>query len=203
VAVSSNQSKHESTNPVQQRLISRFHAEVVRFVGVVDPVRILEVGCGEGFVLSALAEAGVQAELVGFDLDEGAVAAARQRLGDTAEIIQADVNDAPDVAGRFGIVMMLEVLEHLPDTPAAMDMLEKLAGPGGHLLLSVPNEPLFRGLNLLRLKNVGRWGSDPDHCQHWTSRAFARLVGERFEIVAKGSAFPWTMLLVRVPLAAS
>jgi hypothetical protein len=51
-------------------------------------------------------------------------------------------------------------------------------------------------MNLLRLKNVRRWGSDPEHVQHWSRSGFERFVENRFSIVARGRAFPWTLLLL-------
>ncbi|NNE74848.1 MAG: hypothetical protein HKN26_14380, partial [Acidimicrobiales bacterium] len=91
--------------------------------------------------------------------------------------------------------MMLEVLEHLEDPPGALALLQSLTTDA--VLVSVPWEPFFRGLNLLRLKNVKRWGSDPEHVQHWTKRQFEALVSETFDIVDRGRAFPWTLLLLR------
>ena len=72
-----NRQKHESTNPIQRRLIDGFHRQVIRMVKEVAPASVLEVGCGEGFVLSALVDAGVSSELTGIDLSETAIGDAR------------------------------------------------------------------------------------------------------------------------------
>ena len=197
---SGNLQKHETGNPVQRHLIDRFHAEVIRLLAIVRPEAVLDLGCGEGFVLEALSDAGVGADLMGIDRSETAVADARERVGNRAEIICDDVRGLRDLPRRFDVVMMLEVLEHLDDPDAALRLLDSLHP--GHILLSVPREPFFRGMNLLRLKNVRRWGSDPEHVQHWTRSGFERFVANRFTIVARGRAFPWTLLLVE-PRAAT
>ena len=49
----------------------------------------------------------------------------------------------------------------------------------------------------MRGKNLGRWGNDPEHVNHWGRRSFARFIGARFEIVAMPQVFPWTMALAR------
>lgn len=191
---SGNQQKHESGNPVQRRLIGRFHDEVARLLERQPRQAVLDLGCGEGFVIDHLVEAEIDATFVGIDRSASAVDAARARLGDRAEIHQADVTGLSDLPRSFDVVMMLEVLEHLDDPAAMLELLGQLTTE--QVIVSVPWEPFFRGLNLLRLKNVKRFGSDPEHVQHWTQRRFERLVSEHFEIVDRGRAFPWTLLLL-------
>ena len=191
---SGNQQKHESGNPVQRYLIRRFHDEVVRLLDSVPHAAILDLGCGEGFVLDHLLASGIDADLVGIDRSSTAIESARARLGAGVDLIEADVTSLDDLPRAFDVVMMLEVLEHLDRPEATLDLLAELSS--GHVIVSVPHEPFFRGLNLVRLKNVKRFGSDPEHVQHWTKRGFERVAGHRFEIVDRGRAFPWTLLLL-------
>ncbi|MEZ4504898.1 MAG: hypothetical protein R2848_03290 [Thermomicrobiales bacterium] len=44
----SNYAKHSSTNPVQRKLIDRFHHVVLGKIGELAPERFLDAGCGEG-----------------------------------------------------------------------------------------------------------------------------------------------------------
>ncbi len=191
---SGNRQKHESANPVQQFLIRRFHDEVVRLLEAVPHSAILDLGCGEGFVLDHLLASGIDADLVGIDRSSTAIASARSRLGTAIDLVQGDVTSLEDLPRPFEVVMMLEVLEHLDEPDATLDLLRDLST--GHVIVSVPHEPFFRGLNLIRFKNLKRLGSDPEHVHHWTKRGFERLVGRRFEIVDRGRAFPWTLLLL-------
>lgn len=191
---SGNQQKHESGNPIQRKLLDRFHSEIARLVQRVDPDTIADLGCGEAYVLDELLDRGVTAQLTGIDRSPAAIAAARSRLGERACLVESDVTELQPTIGRFDLVMMLEVLEHLDDPERALDLLAAVSS--SHILVSVPREPFFRGLNLLRLKNVKRWGSDPEHVQHWSRRSFTNLVESRFDIVDRGDAFPWTVLLL-------
>ena len=190
-----NQQKHESSNPLQRRLIERFHDEVLRLLGIAGPSTVLDLGCGEGFVLREVADRGFNADLTGVDRSAPAIASARERVGGRATLLEGDITDFDDNVGPFDTVMMLEVLEHLEDPGAALDLIVGL-GPT-HVVLSVPREPFFRGLNLLRLKNVRRLGNDPEHVQNWSSRGFERFVSSHFDVVERGAAFPWTLLLLR------
>lgn len=192
---SSNQKKHESRNPIQRALIANFHAQVLTMVERVRPSSILELGCGEGYVLDALASGGVTAELCGVELDDRAVELARRRLGDRATIEHRDARELAADGRRFDLVMMLEVLEHIHEPERMLPILESLSR--GWLLLSVPHEPLFRGLNLMRGKNLRRLGNDPDHVNLWTRAGFLRFIAERFDVVTTPRAFPWTMVLAR------
>jgi 2-polyprenyl-3-methyl-5-hydroxy-6-metoxy-1,4-benzoquinol methylase len=192
---SSNQRKHESQNPIQRALIDNFHAKAVEMIRRAQPSTILELGCGEGYVLSALADAGISAELTGIELDDRAARIASERLGERATIEHRDARALAADGRRFDMVMMLEVLEHIPDPAQMLPILDSLTN--GWVLLSVPWEPLFRGLNLLRGKNVTRLGNDPDHVNHWGRLGFAKFVSTRFDIVTSPEVFPWTMTLAR------
>ena len=193
-----NVQKHESTNRVQRALIDRFHQVVVADVERSGARRILEIGCGEGYVLAEIEKAGLDVELVGVDLSAPAIELAAGRVGPGVEL---HVGDAREVVTRFSeqrpdLVMMLEVLEHLDDPESMLEDLTRITS--SHVLLSVPREPLFRGLNLLRLKNVRGLGNDPEHINHWGSRSFVRLVERHFDVVATARPLPWTVVLARL-----
>jgi 2-polyprenyl-3-methyl-5-hydroxy-6-metoxy-1,4-benzoquinol methylase len=192
---SSNQRKHESQNPIQRALIDNVHAKAVELVRRAQPSTILELGCGEGYVLSALADAGVRAQLTGIELDDRAARVAGERLGERATIERRDARELAADGRRFDMVLMLEVLEHIPDPAQMLPILDSLTN--GWVLLSVPWEPVFRGLNLLRGKNLTRLGNDPDHVNHWGRLGFAKFVSTRFDIVTSPEVFPWTMVLAR------
>lgn len=56
MATYGNKQKHESKNPAQRALLGHFKAQVVRIVREIQPRTLLEVGCGEGYMLEALAD---------------------------------------------------------------------------------------------------------------------------------------------------
>lgn len=188
-----NLQKHESRNPLQRALIHHFHRQALALVQQVAPRTILEVGCGEGYVLDVLSRGGIGAGLTGVDVSAEAIEHARRRLGARAELELRDAHELADTDQRFDLVMMLEVLEHLPRPAAMLRTLERLTRR--HVLLSVPWEPMFRGLNLLRGKHLRAWGNDPEHVQHWSRHGFLRFVGQRFRILATPLVAPWTMVL--------
>jgi SAM-dependent methyltransferase len=188
-----NKQKHESTNPIQRALLGRFKAEAVRLARSVQPSTVLEVGCGEGYMLDAMSRAGVGDDLLGVDISAPAVEDARTRLGDRAHVEMRDARELAADGRAFDLVMMLEVLEHIPEPAQMLPILERLTQR--YLLLSVPWEPFFRGLNFMRGKHVRALGNDPEHVNHWGRRGFLQFVEERFRVVEVPIVFPWTMVL--------
>jgi 2-polyprenyl-3-methyl-5-hydroxy-6-metoxy-1,4-benzoquinol methylase len=98
----------------------------------------LDVGCGNGRFLDALRRRGVPAEqLWGIELDDGVVARLRAQ-GYQARMgpIEA-VTDLP--AGRFDLIVLLQVIEHVADPAALVGRLARLLAPGGLLVIETPN----------------------------------------------------------------
>lgn len=191
-----NKQKHTSGNPVQRALIAHFLRRVSELVIARSPRQILEIGCGEGFVLRALRDAGVRCPMRGVDFSESAIAEARERVPDAVFEVQDAAKLAAD-GQRYDVVLMIEVLEHLPDPQRMLRLLTQLAER--HVVLSVPWEPFFRGLNFARGKHMRALGNDPEHIQHWGRAEFQRLVGDHFVIQDAPIVFPWTLLGAAVP----
>jgi 2-polyprenyl-3-methyl-5-hydroxy-6-metoxy-1,4-benzoquinol methylase len=90
----------------------------------------------------------------------------------------------------------IEVLEHVPEPEATLAEMARVAS--GHLLVSVPREPLWRGLNVARGAYLRDLGNTPGHVNHWSKRAFVALLSRYGTVQEARSPFPWTMVLVRV-----
>jgi SAM-dependent methyltransferase len=96
-------------------------------------VRLLELGCGSGNVLAALAEFG---EAVGMDAHEGLAAAARAAgLDVRVGRLPDDLGVAPDWAD---VVLLLDVIEHVDDDVATLCAARAGVGEGGLLVVTVP-----------------------------------------------------------------
>ena len=153
-----NRQKHESKNPIQRALIGRFHGELARVVRELGPADILDVGCGEGYVLGALREEGIRCPLHGIDFSADAIGSARSRVPDaTFEV--GDALALAEAGRRYDLVLMTEVLEHIPEPARMLPVLERIARR--FVVTSVPWEPFFRGLNFLRGKHLWRSATTP------------------------------------------
>jgi len=102
----------------------------------------------------------------------------------------------PFADGEFELASAIEVLEHVPDPEHTISEMARIAR--GHLLVSVPREPLWRALNMARGAYVKDLGNTPGHLNHWSKRSFAALLSRYGTVQEARSPFPWTMVLVHV-----
>jgi SAM-dependent methyltransferase len=97
--------------------------------------RVLDIGCRDGALTRAYAEGN---EVVGLDVDRGALAVAEQDLG--IETLWHDADEPlPFPDASFDAVVLGEVLEHLVDPIAAVAEAQRVLRTGGTLVGSIPN----------------------------------------------------------------
>jgi SAM-dependent methyltransferase len=99
-------------------------------------MRVLDAGCATGSLLGFLSARGFTS-LLGLDPSPIASAAAR-RLHAVDAIAGSFITPPPDI-GKFGLVVLSHVLEHLGDVKAAVRSMSDLVEPGGLVYLEVPN----------------------------------------------------------------
>ena len=188
--------KYGSTNPVVRRLMKRFEATLEELFAVAAPESLLDVGCGEGVLTHRWAQR-VDGRVVGIDLDDPLLHeqwATRQAPNLEYRIMKAE--RMPFADGDFAVASAIEVLEHVPDPEHTLAEMARVAQRW--LLVSVPREPLWRGLNMARGAYLRDLGNTPGHLNHWSKRSFVALLSRYGEVVQARSPFPWTMLLVRL-----
>ena len=189
--------KYGSGNPLVRHMMGGFQRTLEELVDRADPSSLLDVGCGEGELVQRLAHRLEPRRVVGVDLAENSIQAGWQRHGaPNLEYRATQAESLPFTPGEFDMVSAIEVLEHVPDPRRALAEMARCAQHW--LLVSVPREPLWRALNMARGAYLARLGNTPGHLNHWSRRAFIRLLSNHGEIVEVRSPFPWTMLLVRL-----
>lgn len=140
------------------------------------PLRILEVGCGDGDLASAMIERGH--EVVAIDSDPAAVSAAKARG------VDARVATWPAFeGGMFDAVLFTRSLHHIEPLDGAVTRARELLRPGGRILIEdfAPAEMSPRFLSWLRgeLSRLGEaWHQDPVH----PIADIRRVVGSHFTI---------------------
>ena len=188
--------KYGSTNPLVRRLMTNFHGTLDELWAKAAPTSILDVGCGEGVLTHEWAERLGDRRIVGIDLDDEKLAAEwAKRQRPNLEYRCEEATRLSFADGEFDMATAIEVLEHVPDPEATVAEMARVAER--HLLVSVPREPLWRGLNMARGAYLRDLGNTPGHLNHWSKRSFVALLSKHGEVVEARSPFPWTMLLVR------
>jgi SAM-dependent methyltransferase len=190
-----NRQKHLNSNPVQRFLLERFHQKISALVSQTGAPCLLDIGCGEGFVIQYLRQHLGQFSAMGGDFSAEALSWGRVNLQHGASLAQVDVHHLPFPDNSFPLLLCLEVLEHLPDSAVGLRELARVSS--AYLVLSVPHEPFFRGANFLRGKHLRAWGNDPEHCHNYSGADFHRMASRVVEIIWHGYSFPWQIILAR------
>jgi 2-polyprenyl-3-methyl-5-hydroxy-6-metoxy-1,4-benzoquinol methylase len=189
--------KYGSSNPVVRRLMASFERTLDELLARAEPRSLLDVGCGEGVLVHQWAQRMPHARIVGIDLEEESIQAGwAEREAPNLEYRTMPAEDLPFATGEFDLASAIEVLEHVPDPEHTLAEMARCAER--HLLVSVPREPLWRGLNIARGAYLAQLGNTPGHLNHWSKRSFTRLLSRHGQVVELRSPFPWTMLLVRL-----
>ena len=123
--------------------------------------RILDVGCGDGLFFDCLLEFGdVQGVESGCLVNDLGKHRSRIHVGTFDECLRLD--------GQFSLILMLDVLEHMPEPVRAIRYALHLLDPGGILLITVPAFTLL-------------WTTHDTINQHYTrytKKSFRRLASQ-------------------------
>ncbi len=110
----------------------------------------LDIGCGVGDVSAFLAGRGWTGKAI--DVSDVALEQARLNLGKFPGV-RLGQEDFFDTGGTYGTVLMLDLLEHLPDDAAALRKVASVVRDGGYAVIVVPSNPR-------------RWGWDDEFYGH-------------------------------------
>lgn len=197
IAVSAAAGKYESRNPISKYLVRRFDSAVAELVSCVSPATILEIGCGQGHVTELLLKH-TSAQILATDISPSELAKARQLCASANRVAfsVADVEKLEPETERPQMVVCCEVLEHVQKPRQGLRAMLNLQAEW--YLLSVPREPIWRAMNLIRGAYVSALGNTPGHVQHWSQRSFLSFLrDEGMEVVRCKSPLPWTVVLGR------
>lgn len=97
---------------------------------------VLDVGCGTGALLTAMAARLPGARLIGVDLSPAMLTAARAKLPCTTMLIRGRAEALPLEAGRFDLAVSSSAFHDFDDLEAAMRELYRVLRPGGAVLVT-------------------------------------------------------------------
>jgi 2-polyprenyl-3-methyl-5-hydroxy-6-metoxy-1,4-benzoquinol methylase len=186
--------KYGSRNPIVKWMMRGFGKALSGFVEDAAPRSIHDAGCGEGFWTLDWAARGLHVK--GTDVSAQAIEIARANAaqrGLSPELFEVrSIYELDAGRDRADLVVCCEVLEHVEDPERALRSLQNVVGRD--LILSVPREPLWRALNMVRGAYISDFGNTPGHVNHWSTGAIRTLAERYFDVTALATPLPWTML---------
>ena len=186
--------KYHSKNPIIKWMMKKYFTSLDDMLIRIGKVKnILEAGCGEGEVINYInLNMGDECVLEAFDISEKVIRQASLQFP-KIKFKQGDIYNIS--SGGYDLVVCCEVLEHLEDPMRALQELKRVSDK--FILLSVPREPMWRCLNILRGKYLRRWGNTPGHIRHWNRKSFIDFCADNQWRVAQCKCpMPWTMVLL-------
>jgi len=140
--------------------------------------RVLEIGCGAGAMVRAIKTFRPDLEVHGCDISWWAIEEGVQRDGEVSYVL-GDAHGLPIASDCYDAVVVLDVLEHLPDPKSVLVEIHRVLAPGGVFHLFTPCEGDLRTLHgLLRLIGWRAKEKHIGHIQHFTPSGLLSLLEE-------------------------
>ena len=187
--------KYSSKIPLVKFLMKNYFRQFDFLFSKCRGVRsILDVGCGEGYIIKYIKNKydNKKLYLEGVDLSEDVINIAKKN-NPGVKFSKGDIYCLNYKDNSFDLVLATEVLEHLEKPEEALKELRRVSRK--YIILSVPREPPFRIANILRLKYLKRLGNTPGHIQNWTRKNFEKLLSKHFKKIIIKTAIIWTLAL--------
>jgi len=171
------------------------HKKIISFLAGIDrSVKVIDIGCGDGFFLNLLAGMGFEG-IQGIDPGRPMVERCREK---GFSVQRKSIGDLTGT-GEFDLVLLIEVLEHLEEPSAAIRKIHSLLHPGGKLILTVPVcDSLLKRYHRFRygtdkLTQVIDW--DETHRHAFSARVIRKLLCDGSFSIEKSlhvsNPYPW------------
>lgn len=171
------------------------------------PLTVLDVGCGHGYFAGQIAGNGCHVT----GIDEFPEPARRDCLED---YIRCDLSQGLDAAlprlrpGGYDRVLLLDILEHLPDADRILAQCRPLLAPAGLLVVSLPN---VANITVRLALLAGRWNYadrgilDRTHLRFYTRKTGRALLEQNgYQVVeSKTTVMPVELVLGLHPASAA
>ena len=186
--------RYSTRNPISALLVRNFNHALQDMICETKARRVLEVGCGEGFVMDLTRRSLTPTLVVGGDYSREWLTRAATLQKD-ANLLTFDARRIPFRDSSFDLVLAIEVLEHVERPDIALAEIVRVTSEWA--IISVPNGLIWRLTNLARGRYLGNLGNTPGHINKWSVRAFRQFAGKYFHITRHQTPIPWQIALLK------
>ncbi len=172
---------------------SRYY-DILEVIELCSPIKLLDIGCGSGFLAKLLKSRIPKLVVDGIDISEVALKRAKEQLNEYWQV-NIDQEDLPLQSKSYDTAVCIEVLEHLYDPEHALKEMYRVLQPGGHAIITVPNLAYWRyRLNLMKGR-VPLPAVDRRHLHQFDVSLFGQILLQAGfqieEVLGHAVLFPW------------
>lgn len=183
--------KYENNSFIANYLVDGYFKAVRDLISKINISTAHEIGAGEGFSTMRLKH--MVNHLTASEYVDTLLNKTKANNPDI-EIAQESVYDVKLDDESVDLVFLLEVLEHLDHPEVALSEIKRVTNK--YLILGVPREPLWRLLNMIRLKYLSDFGNTPGHLNHWSKTTLVKFIENNFgKVIAIKTPLPWIIVL--------
>lgn len=151
-----------------QRVMRTLRRGRISAITLQHPGCVLDVGCGDGSFLEALARQGWQ--VFGTELSESIAVTARERLGECVRV--GGINELGFAPASFDLVTFWHSLEHLDNPKLALTETRRLLKTDGRVVVALPN---IESLQAWLFNDVWLHLDVPRHRWHFSPRTLTAV----------------------------
>ncbi len=134
---------------------------------------VLEVGCGDGFLLHELLKKKPKLKCFGVDLSRERLKRTRESTG--VPVVEAEISNLPVPNNCFDLVICSEVLEHVKNWKRDLEEIVRVCKPSKEVIVTVPyNEELRKVL----CPNCRKWHYIDGHINSFVEEDFEKALSE-------------------------
>jgi ubiquinone/menaquinone biosynthesis C-methylase UbiE len=184
--------KHEVKNPLLRLFVNSYKRNFCNTISELSFDSVMEIGSGEGYIITYLIETVEPKLVIASDIDlrlmkryswKGVI---ENRVVCRGELL-------PVPSKSFDLVLACEVLEHVKTPSEIVREMARISKEW--VFVTVPLEPYWRLLNILRGKYISRLGNTPGHVRHFSIKGIVNLLSIYLSISNVRVVFPWIFVL--------
>lgn len=187
----------ESKNPILRYIEKMRLKRIIKYADIKKNYKVLDLGCGEGFLLSIMPKA---KEKIGLDISNEAIKKAKEILKNKPKIkcLKGDAHNTKFKSKYFDVITCSEMLEHVPYPKKVISEMHRILKDDGKVVISVPDERKIQSImkilkitKLLGFLHAARKQEDYEwHIQKSDIGFIKRIIKGKFRISKRSKVPP-------------
>ena len=186
--------KYGTKNPIAKWLMRKFLSDLSSALNSLSFSSLIEVGCGEGYLLKSIQDDLEGIKLFATDISSKIIVEADKIIPDIPKMV-CSAYDLPFKENSWDLVLACEVMEHVEEPQRLLTEAHRVAAK--YCVFTVPLEPWWRVANVLRGKYLTKLGNTPGHVQHWNKTSLLREIEGTFKEFEYKRVGLWQMIVAK------